>query len=924
MKKSLFIFLLGIFSVFSAVAQTEIRGSVKDADSNLPIPDATITIEETSQTTKTDALGEFSFTRNVPLGEQVLNISKVGYKTERYPIVVNEGSTVNITDMVLRVDVTDSADLFTITLSDDELNDDTSGADNISGLLQSSQDVFLRTAAFEFSQSFFSVRGLDSENGKVLINGVEMNKMFNGRPQWSNWGGLNDVMRNQELSNGLTPSTYNFGGLLGTTNINTRASMYRKGGRITYSSSNRSYTNRAMASYSSGLVDGGWAYSLSVGRRWGEEGYQDATFYDANSFFASVEKKINDKHSINFTGIFAPNRRGKSSPNTQEIYDLKDIRYNEYWGYHDDEKRNSRVKRTVEPVLMLNHYWDINENSSLNTNIGYQFGELGNSRLDYAGGANPSPAYYQKLPSYFLADTDGPDFDGAYQAEQEFINNGQIDWNRIYDANLTNNINGTTAAYVLYEDRNDDKQLTVNSIYTQDINDHVRINGIIDYKKLESNNFAEITDLLGGSGYLNVDSFDNFQFDLQNPDRVVGEGEKFRYNYNLYADVISATAQAFFKYNKVDFYLSGSYTNTQYQREGLYQHEAFADNSFGKGRKLKFNGLGAKAGFTYKVTGKHLIDVNSAYISRAPSLRNTFSNSRENHNVVGDLSGNEITEEKITTADVSYIFRSPIVKARLTGFYTKIQDANEISFFFADGIGGDNANFVQEILQGIDKKHIGAEMGIEAQVTPTIKLKGAASVGQYTYDNNPDLYLTTAPDPTASDELSQNGYKNFGQANLKDYKIANGPHRAYSVGFEYSDPDYWWFGATTNFFTNTYVDISPLTRTENFYLDSDGLPFNDYDPELARELLKQESFDDYMVVNLTGGKSWKVGDYFIGFFASINNLLDQEYKSGGFEQGRNANYRELRDDNANPKRVFGPRYWYGRGTTYFLNLNFRF
>jgi len=209
-------------------------------------------------------------------------------------------------------------------------------------------------------------------------------------------------------------------------------------------------------------------------------------------------------------------------------------------------------------------------------------------------------------------------------------------------------------------------------------------------------------------------------------------------------------------------------------------------------------------------------------------------------------------------------------------------------------------------------------------VTPTIKLKGAASVGQYTYDNNPDLYLTTAPDPTASDELSQNGYKNFGKANLKNYKIANGPHRAYSVGFEYSDPDYWWFGATTNFFTNTYVDISPLTRTENFYLDSDGLPFNDYDPELARELLKQESFDDYMVVNLTGGKSWKVGDYFIGFFASVNNLLDQDYKSGGFEQGRNANFRELRDDNANPKRVFGPKYWYGRGTTYFLNVNFRF
>ena len=112
------------------------------------------------------------------------------------------------------------------------------------------------------------------------------------------------------------------------------------------------------------------------------------------------------------------------------------------------------------------------------------------------------------------------------------------------------------------------------------------------------------------------------------------------------------------------------------------------------------------------------------------------------------------------------------MKARLTGFYTTIQDANEISFFFADGIGGDNANFVQEILQGINKKHLGAELGIEAQVTSTIKLKGAASVGQYTYDNNPNLYLTTTPDPSAPVEVGQNGVKDFGEANLKDYKIA--------------------------------------------------------------------------------------------------------------------------------------------------------
>nr|WP_321228912.1 carboxypeptidase regulatory-like domain-containing protein [uncultured Psychroserpens sp.] len=922
MKKSFFILLFGIFSVFTSFAQdTIVKGSVLDGVTGEPIPDVTITIEETGQFVKTDPNGEFQFPGIVPLGEQVLKIEKQGYETKRYPIVVNEGKTVDISGMTLDIDVSDSVDLFTISLTDDELNDDTSASDNISGLLQSSQDIFQRTAAFEFSSSFFRVRGLDSDNGSVLINGIEMNKIYNGRPQWSNWGGLNDVMRNQELTSGLTPSAYNFGGILGTSNISTRATAYRQGGRITYSSSNRSYANRIMASYSSGLIEGGWAYSFSIGRRWGNEGFQDASLYDSNSFFASVEKKINDKHSINFTSIYAPNRRGKSSPNTQEVYDLKGIKYNEYWGYLDGEKRNSRIKEVEEPILMLNHYWDISSKTSLNTNVGYQFGKIGNSRLDYSGGGNPSPAYYQDLPSYFLADDDGPDYAGAYVAEQNFINDGQIDWNRIIDANVTNNINGIEAAYALYEDRSDDNQLTVNSILSSELTENILINASVNYKNLESKNFGEILDVLGSNvGVLNVDSFDNYQYDTQNPNRIVNEGDKYRYNYNLYANVISGYAQAQFKYNKVDFYVSGSLTNTTYQREGLWEHSRFlGDASFGKGEKLSFTGFGTKGGVTYKITGKHLVDVNAGYITRAPSLRNTYSNSRENQNTV-----NGITEEKVSSIDASYIFRSPIVKAKLTGYYSKIADANEVGFYYADGLSGfdiqdnDTSAFVQEVLQGIDKKHIGVELGIEAQVTPTIKLKGAASVGQYTYDNNPNLYLTSASFET------QDGSIPYGQANLKDYKIAGGPQRAASIGFEYRDPDYWWFGATANFFSNAYADINALTRTENFYLDGDGLPFNDFDEDIAKEILKQEEFDEYMVVNLVGGKSWRIDDYYIGFFASVGNLLDKKYKTGGFEQGRNANYRELRDDNSNPKRVFGPKYWYGRGTNYFVNVYFRF
>ena len=828
---------------------------------------------------------------------------------------------ITVNDTINNLSTTnDVVDFFSISLSDDELNDDTSASDNISGLLNSSMDVFYRTAAYEFSSSFFKVRGLDSDNAIVHINGIKMNKLYNGRPQWSNWGGLNDVLRNQELSNGSIPLKYNFGGILGSNNINIRASEYGEGGRITYSSSNRSYSNRLMATYNSGMLEKGWAYSLSIGRRWGNEGYQDASFYDSNSAFLSVQKIFNSKHSLNLAAIYAPNRRGKVSPNTQEVYDLKGIKYNEYWGYQDGEKRNSRVKRVVEPIILLNHDWSIDENSSLETSIGYQFGEMGNSRLDYAGGGNPSPAYYQDLPSYFLADTNGPDYEGAYIAQENFVNDGQINWNRIYDANTTNNLSNLNAAYVLYEDRVDDTQLTINSAYYREINENIKITSSLNYRNLVSDNFAEISDMLGGYSYSNIDSFDNLDYNLLSPNSIVSDGDKFKYHYKMNAEEISLFSMINFSYNKLEFYLAGDLTNTTYQRDGIFENEANAGNSSGKGEEIKFDGYGVKAGITYKFSGKHILDFNSAYLQKAPSIRNTFTNSRVNHNIVGSdanglINNSPITEEKVMSFDANYIFRTPIFTGRLTGFYSEVKDANEISFYYADGLVGfeDDSEFIQEILQGIDKKYLGVEFGVEAQIIPTVKLKGAASIGQYTYDNNPYLYLGADNNTVA-----------VGPSNLENYKIAGGPQRAYSVGFEYRDPDYWFIGVTSNFFTNTYVDVSPLTRTQNFYLAQDGLPFNDYDIDIARDLLRQEKFDDYMVVNMIGGKSWKIDDYFVGFFASINNILDQKYRTGGFEQGRNANYQQLLQDTNKPKRVFGPKYWYGRGTNYFLNLYFRF
>ncbi|TYP99607.1 outer membrane receptor protein involved in Fe transport [Tenacibaculum adriaticum] len=926
MKQIIISVLFGFFLTLDLPAQNIIKGVVKNSNSEYFMEGVSVSVKETEISQVTGADGVFVL-QNISNGEYIVVLKKNGYETQNYPVKLS-GDVVDLGIVFMYEDeLYEEQDLSTITITDDELSDDTSGADNISGLLQASRDVYSRTAAFEWSPSFYRIRGLDSENGKVLINGVEMNKLYNGRPQWSNWGGLNDVLRNQEFSNGFTPSNYTFGGALGSTNISTRASEYREGGRVSYASSNRSYTHRVMATYASGVLEDGWAFAISGSRRAANEGFVDGTSYNAFSTFASIEKIINDEHSLNLTSIFASNRRGKSAPNTQEVYDIKGIKYNPYWGYQNGKIRNSRIKDVEEPILMLNHYWNISDKTQLKTSVAYQFGEIGNSRIDYngarldqngwpvGGGSNPDPTYYQNMPSTAIRDEEG----NEYALLQNLINDGQLNWNELYRQNITRQ-NSTNSIYIQYEDRNDDKQFTVNTILNTELTDNITLNASLDYKKLKSENFANVLDLLGGEGYLDVDTFgstfDEKQNDLLNPNRIVGVGDRFKYNYNLNSEVYTAFAQGQFKYNKVDFYLAGNVSRTSHQREGLYLNGSFPTNSLGNSEKLEFTNYGVKAGATFKLSGRHLVDINAGYLTKAPSLRNSFSNSRENNNVVRDL-----TSEKILSGDFSYILRSPIVQTKVTTYYTKIQNATEIAFYYTDGLStiqeetNDDSGFVQEILTGADKKHFGVELGIEVQATPTIKLKGAANIGQYTYDNNPNVYLTS---DRFEDVLDLN------ESTLKDYKLATGPQKAYSLGFEYRDPDYWWVGATVNYLDDIYVDVAPITRTNNFYQDTDGLPFSDYDPVVARQLLAQEKFEAYTVVNAVGGKSWKIGEYYISLFGSINNLFNKEYKTGGFEQSRNASYRNLKNDKELDTPVFGNKYWYGRGTTYFINVNFRF
>lgn len=933
-KKYAVFFILWSFSFAFSQKEITVTGIVIDARTQNPLENVVVTIQNTAVMQLTSKEGKFEL-HIFPKKEQLLLLRNQGYKDFLLKLQSNLEQNINLGILQLEDTYSDEVPAALITLLDSDLSDDNSSSEMTSGLLQSSKDAFMQASAFNWGQARFRIRGLDSENGTMMLNGMTMNKIYDGRPQWSNWGGLNNVLRNQDFSVGTASSNYTFGGILGTQQIFTRASLYRKGGSLTFSGSNTNYSWRAIGTYASGMNASGWAYVISAGKRWADEAYFEGTNFNADSFFISIEKKLSSKHALNFTGFYTPNSRGKNSPNTQEVKDLMGEKYNSYWGFQNGEKRNARVKTVEEPLFMLNHYFKIDDKTNLNSSVMYQFGKVGNSSIDYQNADSPDPVYYRKMPSCFssLYAKDQGEFSGAFTPDYEnaeknrvtFLANSQMDWNAMYLANQTLGPNGYEPAqshYVLYEDRTDDQTFAANSNLNTQLTPNISFDGGVTCRNLKSHNFQYLLDLLGGKYFEDIDPFykgDLLQSDLQNPNRKVKEGDIYGYNYNFLANTIDAFTQFKFSYNRTEFYLAQSYSMSTYQREGLYQNGLYPTTSLGKSEKVNFENFGFKGGFTYRISGKQWLFFNGAHLTRAPTLRNTFSNSRLNNNIV-----NGIESENISSAEANYVYRSPKLKLRLTAYYTLIKNTSKTSFFYAEGIFDNGAGydptdaFVSQTLTKLDKKNTGAELSFEYQISATLKTTLSVAYGNYIYNSDPNVSITN--DANAAKDGVKTTF-DFGKSYLKNYKQAGTPQNAVSLGLEYRDPKFWWLGTNINYLSDNYIDVSPISRTAQFYINpANGFPFPEATSQRGNELLKQEKFDPVTLLNINGGKSWRVHKKYIGLFASVNNVLNSVYKTGGFEQARNANFRALNQDISSGTPSFGPKYYYGYGRTYFLNL----
>jgi hypothetical protein len=926
MKHSFITGLLLLCS-FCLFAQQEalIKGKVVVTATQKGVADVEVTIPDLKLMKTTNGSGEFTFS-NVPFGTYKVIVATNFIHNDTLKLTVTE----TLVDMgVINVAIDEAAtsmqsqQMPTISLEESVVSADGEGVSDqsVSGVLTASRDPFLSAAAFTFGPMRYQLRGYTRDQLEVYINGIPMNDVESGSAFWGQWGGLNDVFRNQAVTFGLQPAENGFGGLTGATQMDATAAAQRQQTRVSYSASNRSYRNRIMVTHNTGMMKNGWAFSVSGSKRWSDEGYVPGTSYNGYSYYLGISKKLSEKSSLHLITYGAPTSRGKAMPTTQEAMDLAGSNfYNPNWGLQNGEVRNSRMNNTFQPTAILSYQYKPNNNTFWNVAFAYQTGYNGNTALDWYNAPDPRPDYYRNLPSYYLNNPSGANpAEAEKQRAYLTANPGkmQVDWDGMYQTNLMNieTVNGVTgkrSLYVVGEDRDDMNRYSFSTNFQKNISEHVTLySGVAGILQI-TESYRKLDDLLGGDFFVNLNQFaertyiGNAQFnqnDLNNPNAIIKKGDKYSYDFNSRFHKAYWWGQSTFTYNKVDFFLSTRLGMEGFQRTGLYKNGLFPTESFGKSETFNFLTYAVKGGATYKIDGRNYLYLNGALMNNAPTFDNTFISPRTRNVAIYDP-----TTEKIKTVEGGYLLRSPSLSGRVSGFVTDITDMVDVKRFYHE----DYKTFVNYVMRNVNVRNMGAELALQAKISPSFSATAVASWTQVFYTNRPDVSIYRDNDTTSR----------VGQSKvfIKDYYVASGPQSAYTLGLNYKSPKYWYANVNFNYLDRNYIDINPSRRTA----DAVGL-LPDASPEKA-SILAQEKLPSAFTVDVFAGISIRLKKYlkvvsdntFIYINAGVNNVLNNKsIVTGGFEQ--------LRFDYAtqNPNR-FPPKYFYGYGANYFINISYKF
>ncbi|MBP5642079.1 MAG: carboxypeptidase regulatory-like domain-containing protein [Paludibacteraceae bacterium] len=617
----------------------------------------------------------------------------------------------------------------------------------------------------------------------------------------------------------------------------------------------------------------------------------------------------------------------------------------------------------------------------------------------------------------------------------------QINWDNLYAANYTNNYlyPEGSARYILERRHNDLQEVAATVGYTNTKFDHLKMTAGLEAKFSEGIHYKTIDDLLGGIQWIDVDAFAErdikdlavnigmtqdeigkvMQNDLADPDRKVKEGDRFGYDYRMNMGNLKFWFQNEWRFNEVDLYyaIQGTFSSMQRSTDMVNGRawylsqipDADASLYFGSdykeilakakngtlkkgqryyGKEHDFFDPSFKAGVTYKINGRNHLIVNALAQTQAPLARDAYLSQRVHDRVVDNIYTHDnaknlkdfyAASQKMVGADLTYSFNYPIIRGRITGFFTQFWDGTELNGYYDDEI----RTFVNQAITGINRRHMGIEAAASVKLGTYFTLTGVVNVGDYRYTSNA-FSVTSAENGMAMGEkldLKTNQYYNVYETRdsilLKGMRVATGPQVATSLKLSFFHPKMWFADITLSYYDWNFMNAAPARRYKSLFtgvradgskldgwygdqyanaikttdggpaieaadggyptnavLDKNGVPELKYPYNL---MSRQESLTatnplNRFLLDVSVGKLiYLPNRQSLSINLSITNITNNtHFKTGGYQQARLPRAtRQKQPDNNNSVITanawkFPAKYYYAWGTNFYLTVTYKF
>ena len=587
----------------------------------------------------------------------------------------------------------------------------------------------------------------------------------------------------------------------------------------------------------SGALGGGWHAAAALDLRTGRDLHVAGRFTDAVTAGVRIGRHFAEDQRIELCLALPISAVGGHAASVEEAFRLTGDRlYNPAWGYQNGRVRNARVRRERLPMGQLHAALRLTPATTLAATAGIEAGERSYSGLNWYDARTPLPDNYRYLPGY----TGDPATDLAWRNNDTRYT--QIDWDRMI---VLNRLAEGQAVYTLEEDVERLLRLTGSLGFTTQLDAGIELRYGVAADGRQLRRFRRMRDLLGAAYVVDIDQYlvddDTFGNQLQNnlrdPDRRIGEGDRFGYDYALREQSVEARIALHAERGQLRAAAAATLGSAVRYRQGYYEKELFpGENSYGASRRMRFAPWSAGLELGWSFSTRSQLTLRATAAAAAPDAEELFYQPRYNNRTVETPR----TEQRME-ADLSWRLTGRRVVWQTSLFVQSVRGIGYTNRYYDDWSGA----YADVAVRDLGIGAVGLESAVEWQPGRRWSVTATAAFVRSRYTHNPTLTVLADADNRVID------------AEAVSYLGACRPGRvptgSASAQVRYFGPSGWGFRLSGGYAGGRYAEPEPLRRTQRIARQAGSTP------ESFAAFVKQERLSDAFTLDAALFKSFRFG-----------------------------------------------------------------